>query len=84
MIKKLCVAGAVLAAAAGAVLVTSPAHADDWRNWSNNTDSAQSGNLFGQVSSRNAGTGQSTNVNNLNGVAGTASNGSVTVTYVFD
>ncbi|MEU6999106.1 hypothetical protein [Nonomuraea sp. NPDC046570] len=84
MIKKLCATGAVLAAAAGVTLLATPAHADTWTsNWTSNRDSWQSGNNFGNVTAANAGATRSTNVNNINGVATTASNGSISVTYIF-
>ncbi|GAA3680874.1 hypothetical protein GCM10022224_051350 [Nonomuraea antimicrobica] len=94
MIKRLCAAAAVLAAVAGGTLLAVPAHADDdWAgpwgggNWSanrsDNSDSTQSGNNFGDVFGRNHGQGFSTNVNNVNGFAPTATNGGITVTYIF-
>ncbi|GLW08446.1 hypothetical protein Misp01_35760 [Microtetraspora sp. NBRC 13810] len=83
MIKKLCVTGAVITAAAGVTLLATPAHADDWDNWSNNSRSLQSGNLFGNVANSNIGSGESTNVNNVNGIASTARNGSAAVTFNF-
>ncbi|GAA0399340.1 hypothetical protein Acor_21660 [Acrocarpospora corrugata] len=84
MFKKIAVTGAILTAACGASLIAAPAHADSWTdNWSVNRDSAQSGNNFGWVVARNAGSGRSTNVNNINGIAATATGGSVTVTYIF-
>ncbi|SDG14320.1 hypothetical protein SAMN05421505_10246 [Sinosporangium album] len=81
MIKKLCVTGAVLAAATGAALVSTPAHADSWGNWTRNSGSSQSGNQFGNVSAANVGAGKGTQVNNINGVTGVANNGAVTVIY---
>jgi hypothetical protein len=94
VIKRVCAAAAVVAAVAGGALLAVPAHADDdWSgpgssdNWSwnrsGNSDSSQSGNNFGDVSAVNRGEGASTNVNNVNGVASTATNGSITVTYIF-
>ncbi|WP_219464754.1 hypothetical protein [Nonomuraea rhizosphaerae] len=84
MIRKLCAAGAVLAAAAGVTLLAVPAHADSWtENWSDNWYSSQSGNTFDDVAATNEGGDGSTNVNNLNGITTTATNGSTTVTYVF-
>ncbi|MEV0588204.1 hypothetical protein [Nonomuraea sp. NPDC050310] len=84
MIKKLCATGAVLAAAAGVTLLATPAHADRWSsNWSNNSESSQSGNTFGNVFTANRGGFGSTNVNNVNGFATTAANGSIAVTYIF-
>lgn len=84
MIRKLCTAGAVLATAAGVTLLTVPAHADSWTgNWSRNSDSSQSGNNFGNVGASNHAYGGSTNVNNVNGIATTASDGSISVTYIF-
>ncbi|MFD1938924.1 MULTISPECIES: hypothetical protein [Nonomuraea] len=84
MIKKLCATGAVLAAATGVTLLAAPAHADTWTsNWSRNSDSWQSGNNFGNVAAFNHGGSDSTNVNNINGIANTATDGSITVTYIF-
>ncbi|GAB1824537.1 hypothetical protein [Herbidospora sp. RD11066] len=84
MIKKICVTSAMLAAAAGASLIATPAHADTWSdNWSANIGSSQSGNNFGWVAARNAGSGRSTNVNTINGISATATGGSVTVVYIF-
>ncbi|MEV0165599.1 hypothetical protein ACGFJC_02860 [Nonomuraea fuscirosea] len=94
MIRRVCAAAAVLAAVAGGTLLAVPAHADDdwigpWTgaNWSanrsGNSDSSQSGNNFGDVLAGNHGSGRSTNVNNVNGIAPTASNGGITVTYIF-
>ncbi|KAB8187518.1 hypothetical protein FH608_045415 [Nonomuraea phyllanthi] len=94
MIKKVCATAVVLVAAASGALLAAPAHADDdwrgpWRgdrwsgNWSGNHDSTQSGNNFGDVTSANRGAGWSTNVNNTNGIATTATNGGITVTYIF-
>ncbi|GAA4047970.1 hypothetical protein [Nonomuraea soli] len=84
MIKKLCATGAVLAAATGVTLLAAPAHADSWTsNWSSNSDSSQSGNNFGNVAASNVGGGGSTNVNNINGIATTASDSSISVTYIF-
>ncbi|WP_336211264.1 hypothetical protein [Nonomuraea sp. LPB2021202275-12-8] len=84
MIKKLCATGVVVAAAAGVTLLAAPAHADSWTdNWSTNTESSQTGNNFSNIGAVNRGWGRSTNVNNINGVATTASNGSISVTYVF-
>lgn len=85
MIKRRCVTGAVVAALAGVTLLASPAHADDWTdNWSGNRDSWQSGNNFSDVAAANQSGSGSTNVNNINGVAATSSNGGITVIYVFD
>ncbi|RBQ14433.1 hypothetical protein DP939_40725 [Spongiactinospora rosea] len=86
MIKKLCVAGAVLAAATTAALVAAPAQAesaDRWSNWASNHRSAQSGNLFGKLVTTAAGGAGSANVNNINGTVANATNGSVTVFYSF-
>lgn len=93
MIRRVCAAVAVVAAAAGGALLAVPAHADAWsdgwsgrvwsNNWSSNSGSSQSGNTFGDVSAANRGAGASTNVNNVNGVASTASHGGITVTYIF-
>ena len=85
MIRKLCATGAVVAAVAGVTLLAAPAHADNWTdNRSGNSESSQSGNNFGDVRAVNRGFGESTNVNNVNGVASTAANHSIVVTYVFD
>ncbi|GII89822.1 hypothetical protein [Sinosporangium siamense] len=83
MIKKLCVTGAVLAAATGVALVSTPAQADSWGNWTRNTGSVQSGNQFADVSAANTGAGRGTQVNNINGTTGVANNGAVTVIYRF-
>ncbi|MCF6470103.1 hypothetical protein FAF44_17115 [Nonomuraea sp. MG754425] len=94
MIRKVCAAAAVLAAVAGGALLAVPAHADDdWAgplgggNWSanrsGNLDSSQSGNNFGDVLSSNRGKDFATNVNNVNGIATTATNGGIAVTYIF-
>ncbi|MEW9547805.1 hypothetical protein [Nonomuraea sp. NPDC050783] len=91
MIRRVCAAAAWVAAVAGGALLAVPAHADAWPGgwpWSGtasrNDDSSQSGNDFGGVSSANLGRGASTNVNNVNGIASTATNGGLTVTYIFD
>ncbi|MFD1546716.1 hypothetical protein [Nonomuraea guangzhouensis] len=84
MIKKLRVTGAVMAAAAGVTLPAAPAQADGWSdNWSGNVYSTQSGNSLGDIAAFNEGAGNATNVNNINGIATTASNGGTTVTYIF-
>ncbi|MEV4396058.1 hypothetical protein [Nonomuraea sp. NPDC049607] len=84
MIKRLSAAGAVLAAAAGVAMAAVPAHADTWSdNWSSNSDSSQAGNNFGDVSAAIHGGWDSTNVNNINGIASTATDGGVAVTYIF-
>jgi hypothetical protein len=73
MIKKFGIAAVVVAA--GTALLAAPAHADtDTSNNSSSTNSAstQSGNTFGNVQANNRGTGSSTNVNNVNGNAATA------------
>jgi hypothetical protein len=74
MIKKLCVTGLVVAAA-GAALLASPAYADIY-NGSSNSESSQSGNTFANVVTTNVGDEDSTNVNNVNSNASTATNGS--------
>ncbi|MFI6790216.1 hypothetical protein ACIBG4_23120 [Nonomuraea sp. NPDC050383] len=83
MIKSLsavCVTGVT----AALTLLATPASADTWTdNWSRNTGSSQSGNTFGDIGAANQGWGRSTNVNNVNGIATTASNGSTVITYVF-
>jgi hypothetical protein len=84
VIRKLCVTGAVVAAAAGVTLLAAPAHADSWAgNESRNTEASQSGNNFADIGAANRGWGWSTNVNNLNGIATTATNDSIAVTYIF-
>ena len=84
MIRKLCVTGAVVAAAAGVTLLAVPAHADSRAdNRSHNTEAWQSGNNFADIAMANRGWGWSTNVNNLNGFATTATNDSIAVTYIF-
>jgi hypothetical protein len=84
VIKKLCATGAILAAAVGATLISAPAYADAHHNWSGVDDSSQSGNVFDHVAGRNSGSGHSININNVNGITNTASNGSVVVNYRFD
>ncbi|MFC4013602.1 hypothetical protein ACFOY2_40680 [Nonomuraea purpurea] len=95
MIKRMCATAVVMAAAIGGALLAVPAHADDgwsgpwvgnvWSgNASGNSDSSQSGNNFGDVVNAIRGGHGSTNVNNVNGIASTATNGSLVVTYVFD
>ncbi|MFI7706256.1 hypothetical protein [Nonomuraea sp. NPDC049480] len=94
MIRRVCAAVAVAAAAAGGALLAVPAHADDWSgrwsghvwfdNRSGNGGSSQSGNNFADVIAANHGAGASTNVNNINGIASTATHGGITVTYIFD
>jgi hypothetical protein len=89
-----CAAAIVLAAAATGALQAVPAHADVWSdlwsgdvrsgNWSGNSGSIQSGNNFGDVTAANRGEGATTNVNNVNGIASTATHGGITVTYIFD
>ncbi|WP_043631649.1 hypothetical protein [Nonomuraea candida] len=80
MMKKLCAAAAV-AAAAGVTLLSAPAHADtNAGNSSDNRNSSQSGNNFGNVVNDNASGRGATSVNNVNGIALTASNGSDIVT----
>ncbi|MEV4176125.1 hypothetical protein [Nonomuraea sp. NPDC049709] len=77
MIKKLCVAGAIVAAAAGVTLMSAPAYADtNAGNSSSNNDSSQSGNNFGNVVNANVSGHGATGVNNVNGNTVTASNGS--------
>ena len=84
MIRRLCAAGALLAAVAGVALTAVPAHADSWSdNWSGNSDSTQAGNNFGDVFATNRGGWDSTGVNNINGIASTATDGGIAVTYVF-
>lgn len=84
MIKRLCAASALTAAVAGVALSAAPAHADSWSdNWSSNSDSSQAGNNFGDVFATNRGGWNSANVNNINGIASTATDGGIAVTYVF-
>ncbi|MEV0236948.1 hypothetical protein [Nonomuraea sp. NPDC050786] len=90
MIRRLCAAVAVVGAAVGGALPAPPAHADDawssdswYGNWSDNRGSSQSGNNFGDVTAVNRGGSGSTNVNNINGIAPTATDGGITVTYIF-
>jgi hypothetical protein len=83
VIKKL-VSTSFVVAAAVVTLSAAPAHADSWTdNWSTNTSSSQSGNTLSRVGATNNGWGRSVNVNNLNGYAFTAANGSTVVTYIF-
>ncbi|HEX4811529.1 MAG TPA: hypothetical protein VFV66_02100 [Nonomuraea sp.] len=98
MIRRVCAAVVVVAAAAGGALQAVPAHADVWSdlwngtwnhsvrsgNRSDNSGSIQSGNTFGDVTGANRGEGATTNVNNVNGIASTATHGGITVTYIFD
>jgi hypothetical protein len=82
MFKKLCMSGIVVAAVAGATMLTVPAYADvHTDNDSHNTASLQSGNNFGNVVESNVGSGDATNVNNVNGTANTAAHGSRVGTY---
>ena len=84
MIKKLSVTGFVVVAAAGLTLLSAPAYADtDNRNSSRNDETSQSGNNFANIGAANFGGRGSTNVNNINGIAPTATNGGITVTYIF-
>jgi len=84
VIKKLCGVSAIAAVAAGVTLMAAPAHADSRNdNRSANSESSQSGNNFANVGAANEGWGWSTNVNNINGNASTATNGGIAVTYVF-
>ncbi|MCK2219613.1 hypothetical protein MF672_038345 [Actinomadura sp. ATCC 31491] len=91
MIRRVCAAAATATAVAAGALLAVPAHADvvpdGWvwsDNGSSNTDSEQSGNNFGDVTSHNHGEDTSTNVNNVNGIATTATTGGIAVTYIFD
>ncbi|MDP4509468.1 hypothetical protein OHA25_53850 [Nonomuraea sp. NBC_00507] len=93
MIRRVCAAAAMVAAVASGALPAVPARADGWSdrcgdrswsyNWSGSSGSSQSGNNFGDVSAANRGEGASTNVNNVNGIASTATHGGITVTYIF-
>ncbi|MER7505423.1 hypothetical protein AB0L05_41525 [Nonomuraea pusilla] len=72
MIKKLCVTGAV-AAAAGLLLLSVPAQADTRAsNSSSNRSAVQAGNIFGGLVLSNVAGRSATSVNNVNGIAGTA------------
>ncbi|RJL26607.1 DUF320 domain-containing protein [Bailinhaonella thermotolerans] len=85
MFKKLCVTGAVAAAAAGVALIGSPAQANDDRsdNWTRNNDSFQSGNQFtGGFRPDLDGCGNAAFQNGIS--ASTCSGGSVIATYDFD
>lgn len=84
MIKKLCVTGAILAAASGAALVATPAHADAYDNWSGVSGSWQSGNIFDDAAQSNVGSGRSVGVNNINGVTDVAYGNGLIVNYYFD
>ncbi|TMR91480.1 hypothetical protein [Nonomuraea basaltis] len=76
MVKKLCVAGLVVAAAAGATLLPVPAYADtNMGNSSSNRGSVQSGNNIGNVVNANVSGHDASSVNNVNGNAITASDG---------
>ncbi|WP_101788830.1 hypothetical protein [Nonomuraea indica] len=81
VIRKLCV---IAAATAGAVLPAVPAQADTWTgNQSRVADSAQSGNVFGDIAATHRAWGWSANVTNVNGTATTATHGGTVVTYIF-
>ncbi|MED7926589.1 hypothetical protein SMD20_20195 [Nonomuraea sp. LP-02] len=68
--KKLCVTGVLVAAAAGAAFLSAPAHADtNAGNASRNTNASQSGNNFGNVGNRNVSGASATSVNAVNGNA---------------
>ncbi|NRQ34815.1 hypothetical protein HII36_23695 [Nonomuraea sp. NN258] len=76
MIKKLCATGIVVAAA-GVTLLAAPAHADTHAgNAGSNHESSQSGNNISEVVLSNVGGHGATNVNNVNGNATTAADGS--------
>lgn len=82
MMKKLCVTTGALAAAA-LTLLSAPAYADtNAGNSSNNHDTSQSGNNFGDVSIRNISGTDATSVNNVNGNAVTATDGSDAISSV--
>ncbi|TDD47305.1 hypothetical protein E1286_18050 [Nonomuraea terrae] len=69
MMKKLCVTG-LIAAAAGATLMSAPSYADvNAGNTSVNRASSQSGNNFGNVVSTNVNGRAATGVNTVNGNA---------------
>ena len=77
MMKKLCVTTGALAAAAALTLLATPAHADtNAGNSSNNHDTSPSGNNCGDVNIRNWSGTDATSVNNVNGNAVTATDGS--------
>jgi hypothetical protein len=80
MFKKLCMSGIVVAAVAGATMLTVPAYADT-DNDSHNSASINSGNNFGNVVNSNVASGNATGVNNVNGTANTATHGSGVHTY---
>lgn len=83
MLKKLCVTGCVVAAAAGVTLLSSPAYADTRvGNSSRNEATSQSGNNFHNIGTSNIGSTRSTNVNNINGLSTTANNRSRAVTVI--
>jgi hypothetical protein len=73
MMKKLCVTGLL----AGAALLAAPAAYADTNagNTSDNRNSAQSGNNFGNVTNVNASGHDVTSVNNVNGNTVTATDG---------
>ncbi|NBE92120.1 hypothetical protein FE391_02450 [Nonomuraea sp. KC401] len=74
--KKLCVSGIVVAAATGMALMSAPAFADtNAGNASRNRNAIQSGNNFGNVVNSNVVGRGATGVNNVNGVAVTATHG---------
>jgi hypothetical protein len=77
MMKKLCVTTGIVAAAAGLTLLSAPAYADtNAGNSSSNTDTSQSGNNFGNIANSNVSGSDTTSVNNVNGNAVTATDGS--------
>ncbi|MFI6926133.1 hypothetical protein ACIBIZ_39790 [Nonomuraea spiralis] len=83
MMKKLCVTTGAVAAAAALTLLSAPAYADtNAGNSSSNHDTSQSGNNFGNVVNVNVSGSDTTSVNNVNGNAVTATDGSHAYTSV--
>ncbi|MFG3442340.1 hypothetical protein ACGF0J_34295 [Nonomuraea sp. NPDC047897] len=86
MISTLRLAAASLAATAGLAAIASPALADTTttKNSSSVRESAQSGNVFGNVFTRASGTGAATNVTSVNADTATATrdSGAVLVSKV--
>ncbi|QYC39580.1 hypothetical protein Nocox_09800 [Nonomuraea coxensis DSM 45129] len=84
--RKLFMTGVLVAAAAGAALLSAPAHADtNSGNASRNTNASQSGNIFGSVVNRNTSGANATGVSNVNGNAVTTTHrGSSSVDDVID
>ena len=77
MMKKLCAAGLIAAAAAGVTLLSAPAYADtNAGNSSSNNDASQSGNNFGNVLNANVNGQGSTGDNSVNSNSITGTTGS--------